>query len=128
MDDGTGGLSGEAIGIAIAIHKTYGAGLLESAYLRSYVLDLRAAGHTVDCQPRLALEHAGVRLENAYRPDIIVDGRLVIEVKAVSRLLTIHRQQLKTYMRLTRIGVGLLINFNVPILRHGIKRVLLTDL
>ena len=63
----------------------------------------------------------------AYRPDTIVDGRLVLELKVVARLIDLHRQQLKTYMKLTGIAVGLLINFNVAILRHGIKRVLLTD-
>src|SRR4029079_5664233 len=73
IDDGTDGLTKEAIGIAIAIHRKYGPKLLENAYLRPYVIDLRAAGHTVDCQPRLALVHAGVTIQNAYRPDIIVD-------------------------------------------------------
>jgi GxxExxY protein len=68
-----------------------------------------------------------VTIDKAYRPDAIVAGRLVLEVKVVTSLLAIHRQQLKTYMKLASIPVGLLINFNVPILRHGIKRVLVTD-
>lgn len=127
LDDGTGGLSYEVIGIAIAIHKKYGPGLLENAYVRPLVLDIRAAGHEVESQPRLALVHAGITIANAYRPDIIVDRRLVIEVKVVTTLLPIHRQQLKTYMKLADIPVGLLINFNVPVLRHGIRRVLATD-
>jgi GxxExxY protein len=127
VDDGTGGLSFKVIGIAIAVHKEYGPGLLEHAYLRPLVLDLRAAGHEVECQPRLSLVHAGVTVANAYRPDIVVDQRLVIEVKVVANLLPIHRQQLKTYMKLADIPVGLLINFNVPILRHGIRRVLATE-
>ena len=75
----------------------------------------------------LDLVHAGVRIPNAYRPDIVVDGKLVIEVKVVSCLLPLHKQQLVTYMRLIGVKVGLLINFNVPVLRHGIRRVLLTD-
>ena len=127
VDDGTGGLSREVIGIAIGIHKKYGPGLSENAYLRPFVIDLRAAGHEVQCQPRLAMVHGGVEIANAYRPDIIVNGILVIELKVVAKLLPVHRQQVKTYMKLAGIGVGLLINFNVPVLRHGIKRVLLTD-
>jgi GxxExxY protein len=69
--------------------------------------------------------HAGVKIDHAYRPDIIVDRCLVIEVKSVALLLDLHKQQLSTYLRLAGIKVGLLINFNVAVLRHGIRRVLL---
>jgi len=127
VDDGTAGLSYKVIGMAIGVHRKYGPGLLESAYLRALVIDVRAAGYQVDCQPRLPMVHAGVTIDKAYRPDAIVDGRLVLEVKVVVRLLETHRQQLKTYMKLAGIPLGLLINFNVPVLRHGIKRVLATD-
>jgi GxxExxY protein len=127
VDDGTEGLSGRAIGLAIGIHRNYGPGLLEKAYVRLYADALRNAGHDVECQPRLTLMDGGRRVKNAYRPDIIVDRRLVIEAKAVIAILPVHKQQLTTYMRLTKIRVGLLINFNVPVLRHGIRRVLLTD-
>ena len=127
IDDGTGGLTREAIGIAIALHRKYGPSLKENAYLRPFVIDLRAAGHQVVSERSLDLVHAGVRIPNAYRPDIVVDGKLVIEVKVVSRLLPLHKQQLVTYMRLIGVKVGLLINFNVPVLRHGIRRGLLTD-
>jgi GxxExxY protein len=127
VDDGTQGLSFKVIGIAIGVHKKYGPGLLENAYLRPLVIDLRAAGLHVDCQPHLRLVHAGVTIEKAYRPDLIVNGRLVLELKVVAKLLEMHRQQLKTYMKLAGIPVGLLMNFNVPILRHGIRRVLATD-
>jgi len=128
IDDGTDGLTKEAIGIAIAIHRKYGPKLLENAYLRPYVIDLRAAGHVVECQPRLALVHAGVTIQNAYRPDIIVDRKLVIEVKVEKAILPVHKQQLLTYMRLMNIKVGLLVNFNVPVLRYGIKRLILPEL
>ena len=127
VDDGSGGLSYEVIGMAIAVHKKYGPGLRENAYLRPLVLDLRAAGHKVECQPRLSLVHGGVTIEGAYRADAIVDGRLVLEVKVVAVLLSIHKQQLKTYMKLTGIRAGLLMNFNVPVLGHGIKRILATE-
>ena len=127
VDDGTGGLSFEVIGMAIAVHKKYGPGLLENAYVRPLVIDLRAAGHEVGCQPRLSLVHSGVTICNAYGPDIVVDRRLVVEVKVVAALLPMHRQQLKTYLILAEIPVGLLINFKIPVLRHGIRRVLATD-
>jgi GxxExxY protein len=127
VDDGTGGLSFEAIGMAIAVHKKYGPGLLENAYCRALEADLRAAGHAVQSQPRLDMVHSEVRIANAYRPDMIVDRRLVIEVKVVAALLPVHKQQLRTYLRLTGIPVGLLINFNVPVLKYGIKRVFLAD-
>ena len=123
VDDGTEGLSGRVIGIGIAIHKKYGSGLLESAYLKPLVIDIRAAGYKVDCQPRLPMVHAGVTIDHAYRPDLIVEGRLVIEVKVVAAILPVHRQQLKTYLQLAGIGVGLLMNFNVAVMRYGIKRV-----
>ena len=127
VDDGTGGLSYEVIGIAIAIHRKYGPGLLEQAYVRPLAIELGAAGHEVDCQPRLALVHAGVTIANAYRPDLVVNRRLVVEAKVVAALLPVHRQQLKTYLTLADIPVGLLINFNAAVLRHGIRRVFRGD-
>jgi len=121
-DDGTQGLSREVIGIAIAIHRKYGPGLLEKAYRDPLVHDLRAAGHTVDCDRSFKVIHDGLVVERAYRPDVVVDNRLIVEVKSVSAILLVHRLQLRTYLRLSGIRVGLLINFNVPILRHGIRR------
>ena len=125
LDDGTRGLSRQAIGAAIRIHKKYGPGLLEKAYLVPYVYELKKLGFAVECERGLPLIHEGVRVERAYKPDIVVDGRLVIEVKSVRQLAHVHIQQLRTYLRLSGIPVGLLINFNVPILRHAIRRVML---
>ena len=127
IDDGTQGLTYEVIGIAIRIHKRYGPGLLEKVYLPALVEGVRAAGHSVECQPRISIAHEGVTIENAFRPDMIVNRRLVIEVKSVAVLLELHKQQVRTYMRLVDIRAGRLINFNVAILRHGIRRILLTD-
>ena len=125
VDDGTYGLSREVIGIAIRIHKKFGPGLLESAYMRPFAYDLRAAGYEVDCEPRLDLVHEKLTVQGAYRPDMIVNRQLLIEVKSVEVILDLHRQQVKTYLKLAELKVGLLINFNVPILRHGIRRILL---
>jgi GxxExxY protein len=96
VDDGTEGLSGEAIGLAIEIHKKYGRGLLENAYVRPYADTLRKAGHDVECQPRLPLVEAEEKINDAYRPDLIVDRRLVIEVKVIATILPVHKQQLTT--------------------------------
>jgi len=79
----------------------------------------------VECERPLPLVHEGVRVERAYKLDVVIDNRLVVEVKSIRQLADIHRQQLRTYLRLSGIPVGLLINFNVPILRHGVRRVLL---
>lgn len=123
--DGTDGLSRTAIGIAIRIHKIYGLGLLERTYRVLLVHELEKLGHTVKCEQPIVLEHEGLRVDCAYYMDIVVDGRLVIEVKSVQSIVLVHIQQLQTYLRLSGIRVGLLINFNVPILRHGIRRILL---
>jgi GxxExxY protein len=124
-DDGTQGLTRKVIGIAISIHRKYGPGLLEKAYRDPFVFELRAAGHEVDCDRQIKLVHESLVVDSAYRPDIVIDERLMIEVKSVAAIVLIHRQQLRTYMRLAGIKVGLLINFNVPILRHGIRRELI---
>jgi GxxExxY protein len=125
LDDGTNGLSWHAIGVAIRIHKQYGPGLWENAYRAPYVYELQKLGFSVECDRPVPLTHEGVHVRCAYKPDILVNGRLVIEVKSVQRLAHIHIQQVRTYLRLAGTPVGLLINFNVPVLRHGIRRVFL---
>ena len=125
VDDGTRGLSRQVIGAAIRIHKKFGPGLLEHAYRVPLVYELEKLGFVVECERPLPLVHETVIVPHAYRLDIVVNGRLVIEVKAIQQLAHVHIQQLRTYLRLSGIPVGLLINFNVPILRHGIRRVIL---
>ena len=128
IDDGTRGLSRQAIGAAIRIHKKFGPGLLEQAYRVPFVYELEKLGFSVECERPLPLIHETVTVQYAYRPDMVIQGRLVIELKSVQQLAHVHIQQLRTYLRLSGIGVGLLINFNVPILRHGIRRVILDRL
>jgi GxxExxY protein len=125
VDDGTRGLSRQAIGAAIRIHKKFGPGLLENAYRVPFVYELQKLGFAVECERPLPLVHETVIVPRAYKLDIVVNGRLVIEVKSIQQLAHVHLQQLRTYLRLSGIGVGLLINFNVPILRQGIRRVLM---
>jgi len=118
-------LSRDVIGCAIEVHKALGPGLLESAYEECLVHELGLRGITHSRQHPLPVEYKGVRLDCGYRIDVLVGKTLILELKAVESLLPIHEAQVLTYMRLARIPVGLLINFNVPRLRDGIKRFVL---
>ncbi len=118
-------LSHQVIGCAIEVHKALGPGLLESAYEECLVQELNLQGLPHRRQHPLPIEYKGVRLDCGYRIDVLVDDRLILELKAVERLLPIHEAQLLTYMRIARVPVGLLINFNVSRLRDGIKRFVL---
>ena len=115
-------LTGEVIGAAIEVHKALGPGLLESAYEEclSRELDLRDIPY--ERQKELPVEYKGAKLESGYRLDIVVANKLIIELKTCESLEPIHTAQLLTYLKLTGIKVGLLINFNVPVLKEGIKR------
>ena len=115
-------LTGEVIGAAIEVHKALGPGLLESAYEEclSRELDLRDIPY--ERQKELPVEYKGAKLQSAYRLDIVVANKLIIELKTCESLEPIHTAQLLTYLKLTGIKVGLLINFNVPVLKEGIKR------
>ena len=115
-------LTGEVIGAAIEVHKALGPGLLESVYEEclSRELDLRDIPY--ERQKALPVEYKGAKLGCGYRLDIVVANKLIIELKTCESLEPIHEAQLLTYLKLTGIKVGLLINFNVPVLKEGIKR------
>jgi len=115
-------LTGEVIGAAIEVHKALGPGLLESAYEKCLCreLDLRNISH--ENQKDLPVAYKGVMLDCGYRLDVIVLNKLIVELKACESLLPIHEAQVLTYLKLTGIKIGLLINFNVPVLKDGIKR------
>ena len=115
-------LSHDVIGAAIEVHKTLGPGLLESAYEECLCYELNARGIPIERQVKLPIEYKEVKLSAGYCMDIVVDELLVLELKSVEKLMPIHEAQLLTYLRLSEIWLGLLINFNVPILKHGIKR------
>ncbi|GBC84978.1 hypothetical protein HRbin11_01418 [bacterium HR11] len=118
-------LTHEIIGAALEVHRTLGPGLLESAYEECLCHELTLRRIPFERQKALPLEYKGIRLDCGYRLDLLVAGCVVIEVKAVEELLPIHEAQLLTYMRLGGWKVGLLINFNVPVLRQGIRRFVL---
>jgi GxxExxY protein len=131
IDDGTGGLSKDVIGVAIEIHRKYGAGLLEDAYLQPMVWALEKRGFEIETEVPLAIEFEGQIVQRAYIIDVVVkrgDDRLLLEIKSVAVILPIHISQITTYLSLSGIPVGLLMNFNVQVMRHGIKRVLHPDL
>ena len=115
-------LTGAVIGAAIEVHKIIGPGLLESTYELCLCHELGLRKIPFESQKELPVEYKGARLDCGYRLDIIIAGKLIVELKACDRLLPIHEAQLLTYLRLTGIKTGLLINFNVPVLKDGIKR------
>ncbi len=117
-------LTERVIGAAIEVHRHLGPGLLESSYHKClcHELDLRRIAHV--SQLPLPIEYKGVRLSLGYVVDLLVEGSVVVELKAVEKLDSIHRAQIMTYMRLLRAPAGLLMNFNVPILPKGIRRIL----
>ena len=109
---------------AFCVHKELGSGLLESAYeaCLSHELTLRGVKHQL--QLPVPLNYKGIRIEIGYRADVIVEEKLLVELKAVDSLLPIHTTQIVTYLRLKRFPLGLLINFNEVLIKHGIHRVL----
>ena len=115
-------LTGEVIGAAIEVHKALGPGLLESAYEECLCHELKLRGIQFERQVDLPIEYKGTKLDCAYRMDIVAEDQLIVELKSCESLQPIHQAQLLTYLKLTGHKVGLLINFNVPILRQGIKR------
>ncbi|PRY29101.1 GxxExxY protein [Spirosoma oryzae] len=111
------------IGCAIRVHRQLGPGLLESVYEECLVHELCKAGLSVERQPIMPVVYDGLRMDSGYRVDIWVEKRIIIELKAVELLTDVHFAQLMTYLRLANCRLGLLINFNVVLLKNGIKRV-----
>jgi len=118
-------LSGQIVDAAYAVHSALGPGLLESVYEICLVHELSKRGLKADRQVALPVQYDGVRLDAGLRLDLLVDGRLVVELKAVESLLPVHKAQLLTYLKLSGHRLGLIINFNVPLIKNGIVRVAL---
>jgi GxxExxY protein len=110
------------IGAGIDVHRALGPGLLESTYEACLVFELKERGFTVQQQKELPVSYKGVHLECRYRIDILINDAVIIEVKAVEKVIPIHETQLLSYLKLSGIRVGLLINFNVQLLTDGIQR------
>jgi len=118
-------LSGEIIGACIEVHRSLGPGLLESAYEECLCHELALREIPFERQVTLPVKYKGVKLDCGYRLDLVVDKRIVVELKAVESVTDLHRAQLITYLKLLDCRLGLLINFNVAVLKEGIVRVAL---
>lgn len=116
-------LSYKIIGAALDVHKTLGVGLLESAYEVALAYQLRELGFEVKSQVVLPLKYKSEVIDNAYRVDLIVEDKVIIEVKSVLEIHPIFYSQVLTYLKLTNIKLGLLINFNTPLVKDGIQRI-----
>jgi GxxExxY protein len=117
-------ISSMVIDAALKVHKALGPGLLESAYEECLCYELRKSGLFVEKQKPLPLIYEEVKMDVGYRIDIVIEGKFVVEVKSVDTLNDIHLAQVLTYLKLSNYKLGLLINFNVTLLKNGIKRVI----
>lgn len=115
-------LTDRIIGAAIEVHRHLGPGLLESAYEECLCYELSQTGLAFERQVPLPVAYKGVKLDCGYRMDMVVNNSVIVEIKAVDCLAPIHSAQLLTYLRLTGMHVGLLMNFNIPMLKDGLKR------
>ena len=115
-------LTENVIGCAIEVHRVLGPGLLESAYEQCLAREFSLQDIKFQLQVPLPIEYKGIRLDCGYRIDMLVNEQLILEVKAVEKILGIHKAQVLSYMKLANIRTGLLLNFNVELLKHGITR------
>jgi GxxExxY protein len=118
-------IGGQVLDAAIAVHRELGPGLLESAYEACLLHELSNRGIQVQCQVALPVTYKGLELEAGYRIDILVEDRIIVELKSVEQLLPIHQAQMISYLKLSGLTLGFLVNFNVPLLKQGFKRVAL---
>ncbi len=116
-------LSNKIIGVAIELHKVLGPGLLESAYENAFAYELRNIGLEVKQQVPMPFVYKDIKLDTGYRLDILVENKLIIEIKSVETLAPVHFSQVLTYLKLSELKLGLLINFNTKLMKEGIHRV-----
>ena len=115
-------LTDAIIGAAITVHRELGPGLLESVYEKCLALELTESGLQIAAQKEIPLTYKGLALESGFRADLIVENKVLVELKSIDQLLPVHTAQVLTYLKLTGLRTGLLINFNVQLLKNGIKR------
>ena len=116
-------ISHRVIGAAIEVHRHLGPGLLESAYQSCLAFELKQLGVKLEEQKPLPVVYKQVKLDCGYRLDLVVEDEIIVEIKAIEKLLPIHEAQLLSYLRLAKKRVGLLMNFHVPVLKNGLKRI-----
>lgn len=115
----------EIIGAAIEVHKQLGPGLLESAYEECLVYELQQKGYKVERQKPVPVIYKEIKLDYGYRIDILVENKVLLELKSIEAIASVHEAQILTYMKFTNIKIGLLINFNVTVLKNGLKQFVL---
>ena len=116
-------ISGAVVDVALQVHKQLGPGLLESVYVAVLSHELRKRGMHVEVQVPIPVVWDDLKLEIGFRADLIVENTVVVELKSVEEIAPVHRKQLLTYLKLTRLPIGLLINFNAELLKDGITRI-----
>ncbi len=116
-------LSNQVIGLSIDVHKELGPGLLESVYEDCLCYELKSSKIRFERQKYFPIIYKNTQIANGFRLDIVIENSLLLELKTVEKILPIHEAQILTYMKLSEITLGLIINFNVPILKNGIKRI-----
>jgi len=116
------GITGQIIGAAIEVHRELGPGLLESTYEACLIYELSQRRLGVEHQKKLPVIYRGVRIDCGYRVDLLVENSVIVELKSVEAILPIHEAQILSYLKLSGCKVGLLINFNVPVLNRGVHR------
>lgn len=120
-------LTEKIIGAAIEVHRHLGPGLLESAYETCLVYELEQLGLTVERQKALPLVYKEIHLDHGYRLDLLVESRVIVEIKVVDQITPVHEAQLLSYLKFSGCQIGLLINFNVKLLKNGIRRFIMTQ-
>lgn len=113
----------QVVDVAFNIHQAYGPGLLESVYEAIMAYELKKRGLLVKRQQPIPVIHEDVRMGVGFRADLIVENKVVVEIKSIEAVSPVHKKQLLTYLRLTDKRLGLLINFNVELIKHGISRI-----
>jgi GxxExxY protein len=119
-------ITSQVIKAAIEVHRCLGPGLFESVYLACLVQELRASGLGLETQRPVPVSYKDVKIDCSFRVDLVVNGKVIVEVKSLAQVAPVHRAQILTYLVLTGCPAGLLINFNVPVLKDGLTRVLHT--
>jgi GxxExxY protein len=118
-------LTEQVIGSAIEVHKTLGPGLLESVYQRCLAYELNQRNINFATEVTIPIHYKDQKIDCAFRADIIVENKIILELKAIEKILPIHEAQLITYLKLTKMRLGLILNFNTKLLKDGIKRMIL---
>lgn len=116
-------ISGVIVDAALKIHSELGPGLLESVYEVLLAHELKERGLQAERQVPVPIEYSGIKFEEGYRLDLLVEDQIVVEIKSVEEVSSVHKKQLLTYLRLTRTSLGLLLNFNVDLMKNGITRI-----